>query len=70
MAADLKFLFQLNPSVPLGKVAVRPMPVPGSFLVLAASPMTDAQVTMAIARYVAKHDPNSGENRPHEDIPL
>lgn len=57
MTASLNFLFQVNPEVPRGQVAVRPLPIPGRFHVMAADSLTDAQIAMAIARYIAKHDP-------------
>jgi hypothetical protein len=60
--AELKFIFQQNADVPRGQVAVRPLDVPGQWHVMAAVALTDAQITMAIARFIARHDPESGEN--------
>jgi hypothetical protein len=60
--AELKFIFQVNDQVPRGQVAVRPLDQPGQWHVMAATELTDAQITMAIARFIAKHDPESGEN--------
>lgn len=67
--AELKFIFQYNAEVPRGKVAVRPLGVPGQWHVQASENLTDAQITMAIARFIAKHDPNSGANRPEDNLP-
>lgn len=61
-SSSLNFLFQINETVPRGQVAVRPLAIRGRFHVMAAAPLTDAQIVMAIARFVAKHDPaNQGE---------
>jgi hypothetical protein len=60
--ADLKFIFQHNPAVPRGQVAVRPLNVPGQWHVMASEELTNAQIIMAISRFIAKHDPESGTN--------
>ena len=68
--AQLDFMFKINPEVPRGKVAVKPLPTPGKWLVMASVTLTDAQIVMAIARFIAAHDPESGTNRPEDDLPL
>jgi hypothetical protein len=60
--AELKFIFQQNADVPRGKVAVRPLGEAGQWHVMASEELTDAQIVMAISRFIAKHDPESGEN--------
>lgn len=70
MPNALDFMFQINPEVPRGKVAVKPLPTPGKWLVMAATPLSNAQIVMAIGRFIAKHDPESGTNRPEDDLPL
>lgn len=59
MPAELKFMFQINDRLEHGKVAVKPMEVSGTWLVMCRTPLSDAQITMAIARFIAKYDPAS-----------
>jgi hypothetical protein len=66
--AELKFMFQQNLDIPRGKVGVKPMGA-HQFLVMARDNLTDAQIVMAITRFIAKHDPESGVNRPEENLP-
>lgn len=51
----ITFKFRINPEAPRGKVAVTESR-PGVFLVMARDELTDAQITMAIARWISRHD--------------
>lgn len=65
---EFHFMFQHNADIPRGQVGVKPMGNK-SFLVLASQDLTDAQIIMAITRFIAKHDPESGANRPQDNLP-
>jgi hypothetical protein len=52
---NVKFKFRVNPEAPRGQVAITENR-PGEFLVMAKTELSDAQIIMAIARYVGKHE--------------
>lgn len=54
IAPRITFKFRTNAEAPRGKVAVTELK-PGTFLVMAQDELSDAQITMAIAKWCSRH---------------